>query len=209
MYRLPQEISLSTMKSDDIVESVGNHIYFFASVNRCTINKLISLIQTKNDEYKKDIEIDRPKIEKKNDKYTIEFIPNPIFLHICSGGGHFLSSMCAIDAIIRSEVPIHTIVDGYAASSATLISISGKRRSITPNSFMMIHQLSSSFSGQMNQLEDDFKNCQVFMNKIKELYLKYTSGKLTSEVIDEQLKHDNWWDSQTCISNGLPDDYYE
>jgi ATP-dependent protease ClpP protease subunit len=203
-----QEVNLGIVKTDDIIDSVGNHIYFFASVNRYTINKLVNLIQTKNDEYKKSIESLKSKIEK-NDKYIVEIVPNPLFLHICSGGGHLLSAMSAIDAISKSDVPIHTIVDGYAASAATLMSIVGKKRLITPNSFMMIHQLSSNFSGPMNQLEDDFKNCQSFMNRIKDLYLKNTLGKLSAEIIDEQLKHDNWWDAEMCLSKGLVDDYYK
>jgi ATP-dependent protease ClpP protease subunit len=202
------QTTLSCVQSSDTIECTGNHIYFFAAVNRYNVYKLINIIQTKNDEYKKAIDGVKTKIEK-SDKYTIEISPTPLTLHICSGGGHFLSSMPAIDAILKSEIPIHTVIDGYAASAATLMSIVGKKRMITPNSFMMIHQLSSGFSGPMNQIEDDYRNCQAFMSKIKELYLKYTNGKLTGEIIDEQLKHDNWWDAQTCISNGLVDDLYK
>lgn len=207
MFKQPPEYNLNAIKTDDTVDCVGNHIYFFAAVNRQTINKLLNVIQTKNDDFRKLKETAKNKIEK-NDKYTIEIIPKPIFLHICSGGGHFLSAMAAIDTIMKSEIPIHTIVDGYAASAATLMSIVGKKRFITPNSFMMMHQLSSDVSGPMNQIEDDYKNCQAFMVRIKELYLKYSNDKLTSEIIDKQLKHDNWWDAQTCLLHGLVDSLY-
>lgn len=196
----------SATVSDSTVDAINNHIYFSASVTSATINKLVKLIQTKNNEYKKIIKDATSEI-KPNDNYTVQITPNPIYLHISSFGGSILAAMSAIDCIIKSEIPIYTIVDGYAASAGTIMSIVGKKRYITKNSYMLIHQLSSGVFGQMRQIEDNFTNCKLFMDRIKALYLKHT--KLEQEQLEEQLKHDNWWDAETCIKHGLADEYYE
>ena len=105
---------------------------------------------------------------------------------------------------MSSKIPIHTIIDGCAASAATLMSIVGKKRYITKSSLMLVHQLSSVHSGKMQELEDDMKNSMLFMEHIRELYKKYT--KIPSKKLNKILKHDLWWDSSLCLEYGLVDE---
>jgi ATP-dependent Clp endopeptidase proteolytic subunit ClpP len=188
---------------DPEVKCVGNHIYFNAHVDSNSISKLVVEIQRKNNEYKSIIANIKPE---KSDLYTVKIEPNPIKLHISSFGGSILAAMSAIDAIQKSKIPVHTIVDGFAASAGTLMSIAGKKKYMTKNSYMLIHQLSSGVWGQMNKIEDNFTNCKAFMERIRSLYKEHT--KLTDEVLDTQLKHDNWWDADTCMKHGLIDEIY-
>ncbi len=191
--------------NENTVDSINNHIYFSAHVDTSSVNKLIKLIQTKNEEYTKMITEVKASI-KTNEKFSLQATPNPLYLHISSFGGSILAVMSAIDAIKRSEIPIYTIVDGFAASAGTLMSIAGKKKYITRNSYMLIHQLSCGVFGQMKQIEDNFVNCKAWMDRIKDMYLQNT--KLTKKMLDEQLKHDNWWDAETCIKHGLVEEYY-
>jgi ATP-dependent protease ClpP protease subunit len=41
-----------------------------------------------------------------------------------------------------------------AASAATIISVAGTKRFITPSSYMLIHQLSTFMSGNFEQLKE-------------------------------------------------------
>ena len=68
---------------------------------------------------------------------------------------------------------------------------------------MLIHQLSSGFWGKYAEIEDEKKNCDKLMELIKSIYGEYT--KVPEEKIDELLKHDLWWDAETCLEYGLVD----
>lgn len=177
------------------VECVGNTIYFCAPVNKTSILELNKIIKKKNDELER---------IKNREELVDDIIPKPLFLRITSYGGGLISARSAIDTIMSSKIPIYTIIDGCAASAATLMSIVGKKRYITKSSLMLVHQLSSVHSGKMQELEDDMKNSMLFMEHIRELYKKYT--KIPNKKLNKILKHDLWWDSSLCLEYGLVDE---
>ena len=63
-----------------------------------------------------------------------------------------------LDLIKNLNNPVHTYVDGFAASAATLLSLSGEKRFMTKNSLMLIHQLSSGFMGKFTEIKDENDN---------------------------------------------------
>ena len=79
-------------------------------------------------------------IEKDDDfdnfKFNIE-LP-PIKLYITSEGGLVYQVFSLIDTIQNLRVPVHTICKGFVASAGTLLSLAGKKRFITENSYMLI-----------------------------------------------------------------------
>lgn len=128
----------------------------------------------------------------------------PIHLHIQSGGGSLLSSFEIVDLISDSPVPVYTYIDGYSASAASLITISGKTRYMTRNSFILIHQLSSMVGeGKFSEMEDNMKNQETFMNNIKKIYLEKTS--INEEKLNQLLFHDLWLNAEDCLHLGFVD----
>tara|TARA_B110000211_G_scaffold92073_2_gene107287 strand:- start:559 stop:1224 length:666 start_codon:yes stop_codon:yes gene_type:complete len=179
------------------VKMVDNHIWFNADVTNESIQRLIYEIHIKN-----------IALQKIKNKFTnFDITPKPIFLHINSYGGDLFESMAGIDAILNSEIPIHTIIEGTAASAATLLSIVGKKRYITKHSYMLIHQLSGSMWGTMAELEDDHTNNQALMDRLYKLYMEYSN--LTKSKLKKLLKKDIWWDAEKCIEVGLVDGIYK
>ena len=144
--------------SDD-VRSVGNRIYFNCPVKNSTISKLTRIIEQKNYEYK--MIISHELIGKAE--------PAPLYLHINSGGGDLMAAMSAVDTMKRSVVPIYTVIDGKAASAASLMSVCGVKRYITKHSYMLIHQLSSGVVGKYQDIEDEYDNCNLMMDDIVEI----------------------------------------
>ena len=176
------------------VDVYKNHIYFYCGVTKKTCLKL-------NNELRK-IEyniLNDGKSVRNEDKY--------IYLHINSFGGSVFAALSTIDTINCLRIPVVSIIEGAAASAATMISIVCDYRIIYPNSLMLIHQLSSSTWGKMDELEDEMKNLKKLMKKIKDLYKKYT--KLKDKELDDILKHDIWWDSKKCLNSGLVDEIYK
>jgi ATP-dependent protease ClpP protease subunit len=101
-------------------------------------------------------------------------------------------------------VPVCSIVDGCAASAATLMSVVAEERKIHEHSFMLIHQLSSGMWGKYEELKDDMKNSEVLMNTIKKIYENHTT--VPKSKLDQILKRDLWFDAKTCLKYGLVDE---
>jgi ATP-dependent protease ClpP protease subunit len=182
---------------DDISVTVdGNNIYFHADVCDESIAQLIVIINKKNNEFKKLLQSDMVESAK----------PKNLMLFITSYGGCVFSCMRAVDAIISSDIPIYTCISGYSASAGTLMSVVGKRRYMTPSSYMLIHQASSGMRGNFWQLRDEFENMDMIMEDIYNIYSE--NSKMTREQLEEQLAHDSWMKCDKCISLGLVDEIY-
>lgn len=173
----------------------NNHIYFHAEVDRGSIFEMIEHLR---------------KCELENiinaHKLCVDEIP--IYLHINSFGGSLFDAMTAIDAIQSCKVPVHTVIEGSTASAGTLMSVVGVKRYMRPNAYMLIHQLSAGGAcGKMAELEDEFENNKICMDKIKEIYKKNAS--IPKKQLSEILKHDLWWDFEKCKLYGLVDDEWK
>ena len=137
-------------------------------------------------------------------KTTYNSEPPPINLHIQSGGGALMPTFYIVDLIESMETPVHTYVDGYAASAASLISVVGQKRFMSKNSMILIHQLSSGSKGKYNEIEDDKQNMDLMMRKLREIYMRKTLIPLSK--LNDILSRDLWMDAETCKKLGLVDE---
>lgn len=168
-----------------------NRVYFYAPVIESTVLDLNRILRSLD-------------IEMQSLGIRFGGISLPIELHIHSGGGDLFSGLAAVDTIRTVKTPIHTYVDGSAASAATLMSLAGDKRFIYKNSFMLIHQLSSMMvEGTHEEFKDEFENQQRLMNRIKQLYRE--KANLNEELLEDLLKHDLWLDADKCLEYGLVD----
>ena len=107
--------------------------------------------------------------------------PVPIELHIHSAGGDIFAGLAVADTIAKCKTPIHTYVEGSVASAATLMSIVGKKRFISTNGFMLIHQISSFMvQGKFEEFKDEMQNQESLMKSIKNIYSRHT--KMTTNI---------------------------
>jgi ATP-dependent Clp protease, protease subunit len=175
---------------NDKVSRIGNHIYFYSEVTTDSICKLNKEIFEASQELKY-ISID----------YEIE--PPMLFIHINSLGGELEVTLGTYDIIRKSDIPITTIIEGQAASAATLISIAAQHRYIRKNSSMLIHQLSGGMWGTFSEMEDEMENTKEAMEKLRNIYRERT--KIPKKDLDEILKHDRFFDSTICKKFGMVD----
>ncbi len=175
---------------DQSITRDGNHVYFYSEVSRDSVFQLNMLLKEAEEENL--IQSMRNHIE-----------PIPIFLHINSYGGEIYAALSTIDVIQSSRVPVHTICEGAIASAGTLISVVGAKRYMRPNAYLLIHQLSSSFWGKMQEIEDEYVNLKGLMKKIKRIYKDHC--KIPKKELKEILKHDLWWEYDKCLEYGLVD----
>ena len=177
--------------SEKHISVQDNKIYFYSGVNRnaCVeLNKKIGELESKSLTLSK----------------TLGILPPSIKVFINSGGGSIVSGIASMDTMLRCKVPVETYVDGFSASAATFLTVVGKKRYMSRNSYMLVHQLSSNFWGTYANFEDEKKNLDLMMTTIKNVYKEYT--KLPMKKLDEILKHDLMWDAQTCLDYGMIDE---
>jgi ATP-dependent protease ClpP protease subunit len=181
---------------DKLIYLKDNHLYFHTDVSEESVDEVKKLMRTYWNKFSK--------IAKKHS--CVEFKPKPLYIHIFSPGGCAYSGFSLYDFIIeyKKKIPVYTVVEGRAASAATFISVAGTKRFMTPNSYILIHQLSTFFGGNYQQIEDEFTNSKKCMDKIMEIYKTHT--KINKKKLPGILKHDINWDAEECIANGLVDE---
>ena len=178
----------SSKKGDAGVSVLGNRIYYYAYVDTEPILELNKALVELSGKLIGEFGKDAP----------------PIKLHINSLGGYLYDCMAGIDSILRCPIPVHTVIEGVAASAATLISVHGAKRYIAKNSYMLIHQLRGVAWGKYEEMKDSMENAETFMKRIKLIYNKYTN--VPDAELKQILKRDIWWDSNTCLGYGLVDE---
>ena len=183
-----------TNGSDDNnqVSIVNNRIYFYSEVSRpkcLELNK--SIIDLSNG------------LKNRSQNLGMDSSGN-IYLHINSYGGSVFAGLSSVDYIQKSEVPVVSVIDGCAASAATMMSVVASRRLMHRHAYMLIHQLSSGLWGKYEELKDDMENCNSFMQVIKDIYEEHT--EIPKKELTKILKHDLWWDAETCLKYGLIDE---
>jgi|TARA_Y100000361_G_scaffold110340_1_gene100390 ATP-dependent protease ClpP protease subunit len=181
-------------KADDNnrLDSKNNNIYYYTEVSR---GKNLSL-NMKIEELSNDL-VNRMRTLRLED-------PGKIYLHINSYGGSVFAGFSSVDYIMNSTVPVVSVIEGCAASAATIMSVVASHRQINKHAYMLIHQLSSGMWGKYQEQKDAMENNDRLMKMIIEIYEEHT--KIPKKELNKLLKHDLWWDAETCLKYGLVDE---
>ena len=157
-----------------------SNIYFSAEIDPISMLKFQNVLK---DLFKKHLEIAATKNRD----------PEPINLFINSYGGELYSAMHGYDFIreINYHVPVYTHITGIAASAATLLSIAGCYRTITPSSEILIHEI-RTFAGFQTYSEfyEEFNNLKKIEDLLVKRYLTHSNFK--EKELREFLKHKNY-----------------
>lgn len=173
------------------IETEGNNIYFYQGVSPKSVLALTTELRKTAKELRKAAIVSGVQMP-------------PIRLHLFSYGGLVHAGLAAYDTIRTLDYPVETIVDGVAASAATLILSAGERRYAHENAQILIHQVSSGTRGTLHEMQDGLKNTEFSMRQIKAIYRRHT--RLTDEMLDEILSHDLFLTAEEALRYGLLDE---
>lgn len=165
------------------VQAIDNHIYFYGDVESENCLELSKELRRLNMEYQ-----DCP----------------PIYLHIQSYGGDPFCAFAIVDLLREMKCPVHSIVEGLAASAAVMIAASCNRRSITKNSFMMVHQLSRECGDKFHEINDNLKLLEMATQTMIDILDE--NSKLPSEEIRRLLDRDSWFNASQALELGFVDE---
>jgi ATP-dependent Clp endopeptidase proteolytic subunit ClpP len=155
---------------------IGNKIFFYGDVDDESVFELVTKL------------------------HEMEHM-SKVTIFIKSDGGDVYAGLCAMDHMRASPLEITTVADGFCASSATLILYGGDKRLMLPNARILIHQVSSEFSGKFEELKVEKRNLKSIMKQIREVYEK--KSKIPSEKLDKYMESDVCLKCSTCVRYGI------
>jgi ATP-dependent Clp protease protease subunit len=111
-----------------------------------------------------------------------------VFLYINSPGGSVYAGLAIYDTMQFIKPDIQTICVGIAMSMGALLlggGTEGKRMAL-PNAKILIHQVSSAFSGQASDIEIHAKEIIDVRRRLDEILAKHTKQELEKVARDTE-----------------------
>lgn len=189
---------LDPLYSEVNIRRVENKVYIYDGIDRKSQMIVMSLLDDIVSEFK-------AKHEKTARLFGV--IPEVIEIHLNSPGGDVFASFSIYDYLRSCPVQTVGIVDGMAASGASIILCGCTHRVMSENGFILCHQPRGGAIGTMSNILDTAENIKDIYGKMKTIYLNET--KIPKEIIDDLLKKDIYLDSKKCLEYGLVDEISE
>lgn len=132
---------------------------------------------------------------------------NVVPVVIDSYGGQVYSLMAMIAAIRSSKVPVATIVEGKAMSCGALLFSFGAEgmRYMDPDATLMVHDVSSSAFGKVEEIKADAKEVERLNKKVYEMMAR-NCGKPSDYFLKlvHERGHADWYlDGQEARSHNI------
>jgi ATP-dependent Clp protease protease subunit len=139
-----------------------------------------------------------------------------IELHINSPGGSLLDAFQIYNELKRHPATVDVIIDGQAASAASIIAMAGDTVTMPENATMWIHNpvtgFMNFFSGgadearkQAKKLEALAGDLSVFSEKIVNTYLSKAGDKVTAEKLRAMMDDETLITAEHAVELGLAD----
>lgn len=131
----------------------------------------------------------------------------PIVLHIDSAGGEFFAAITMYGLLKQRPGKISVIVDGRAASAASIIAMAGATISMATNAWMMIHEVHSGGNGTADDFRKEADRIDALNKQIVDIYASRWNG--TVAELRQALHDETWLDAKQTVAAGLADEVIE
>jgi ATP-dependent Clp protease protease subunit len=128
-----------------------------------------------------------------------------ISIYINSPGGSVYAGLAIYDTMQFIKPDVQTICCGIAMSMGALLLSGGAKgkRMALPNAKIMIHQVSSGFSGQASDIEIHAREVIQLRHKLDEILSMHTGQDL--EKVKADTERDNFMSSEEAREYGIVD----
>lgn len=130
-----------------------------------------------------------------------------IVARINSRGGDVFEGVTIYNLFAQSKVPVDIIVDGLAASAASIISMAGRKISMGANTMMMVHNAAGMAFGDAKKMREFADLLDTVSNTMCETYAKRTG--LSAEDVKVLLDAETWMTAEVCKEKGFTDEVIE
>lgn len=111
---------------------------------------------------------------------TLAPVKGALEVHINSGGGNVFDGVAIAEAIRSHPGRVTTVVDGIAASIASVIAQAGSERVMAPGSMLMIHEAKGFCEGNAADMNKTAEVLSKVSGNIAEQYAKRAGGTADS-----------------------------
>lgn len=125
-----------------------------------------------------------------------------VFIVIDSYGGSIFQSF-GIAQMIKSHGQVTTLVNGLAASGASIVSVSGAERVITPMSRIMVHGPWTNEGGNVEKLEKSLQILKETREELRSFYQEHTN--LPADILQDAMEGEEWFSANQALQYGLVD----
>ena len=142
-------------------------------------------------------------LEKLTEKLEELKTKKEIIIRINSSGGDFFAGLTIHNLLKSLNVHKTVIIDGLAASAASIIACAGDDVQVYPGSMIMIHRAKCNLCGYADedflvQILNRLKGCKTSMLQI----YKNKCGKEEDEI-DKLINAETWFVGQEAVDNGF------
>jgi ATP-dependent Clp protease protease subunit len=124
-----------------------------------------------------------------------------ITVRINSEGGSVFDGHAIYNSLRNHRASVHVVIDGLAASIASIIAMAGDTREIAENGFLMIHDPWMIAAGSADELRDQAEMMDKVKDKLVNTYAKRTGQK--EEDIIAWMAAETWMDAQEAFDRGF------
>ena len=135
--------------------------------------------------------------------------PGEIEIVFFSPGGSVFSGMVLFDHIVAMRGEnwhFTTTTRGYAASMGGILLQAGDVRVCGPESYILIHEISSGAVGKIGELEDEVEFIKLIQKRVNDIFVHRSGGKVTSAKLRAMYRRKDFWvDSAKALELGIVD----
>jgi ATP-dependent protease ClpP protease subunit len=128
-------------------------------------------------------------------------IKGDVEIHINSPGGNAFDGITIYNAIRSRTGGVTTVVDGLAASAASVIFMAGKSRVASPGSMVMIHDALALCIGNAADMRETAALLDKVSGNIADIYAAH-AGKTSAEWRDAMVG-EAWYTAREAVAAGL------
>lgn len=129
---------------------------------------------------------------------------NTIELNISSLGGSAyegLNIFNILEFLKTKGIKVKTNAIGAVASAGVTIFIAGDERNMLENSLMLVHMVSGSLDGKVEDIEEKVKQMQALNENLINIYSEKTG--MSKDDIKELLNAEKWMNAKEAMKNGF------
>ena len=123
---------------------------------------------------------------------------------INSNGGDVFQGIAIGNLLKSNSAKINVVINGIAASAASIIAMAGDTIKIYPNAQMMIHRASTWCEGNVDDFRTTADQLDAIDKSVKASYKERFSG--SDEELENILVSETFMDAETALNYGLVDE---
>ena len=126
-------------------------------------------------------------------------------LYINSPGGSIYAGLAIYDTMKFIKPDVQTTCVGVAMSMGSLLLTGGTKgkRSVLPNSRLLIHQPSAGFEGAAADIEIHAREILDMRRRVDEIYAEHTGQPI--EQVHDDMERDRFFTAEEAVEYGLGD----